>query len=110
MAPDPVTDESYTQPNIPPATPPVIDPAASPEDAARLADVSGDSDRSGTRIASVDRGGEDEEIAPGDTPAEIAPDQGDVVEPAQPDEVRPDQGGDIVQPGAVPDGTELPPD
>lgn len=115
---DDYTDESYTQPHIPPATPPVIDPQADAGDAATLAMVNGDSDYPGTRSSSFPRGAEDEELQPGNSPDELDPDDGgDTVEPQSPDELDPG-GGDTIEPDAVPDEispaepaeTDLPPD
>jgi hypothetical protein len=115
---DQYTDESYAQPHVPPATPPVIDSAASGFDAAVLANDNGDSDYSGTHEASVDRGDEDEGISPADVPDEIVPDEGDVVEPSGPAEIEIEREGDIDQPGGddmdepgrTPLETPLPPD
>jgi len=115
---DQYSDETYTQPHVPPATAPVIDSGADPRDAIELANDNGDSDYSGTNKSDVDRGGEDQGISPADTPDEVVPDGGDQVEPAQPDEVEfeegdqvdPAEGGDDVQPGATPAETLLPPD
>ena len=120
------TDETYSQPHVPPATAPAIDPKASPLDAATLAFDNGDSDASGTNEASVDRGREDAGIAPGDTPDEIVPDQGDTANPASPDEIgteqpdvdNPGQGPDEIEPqhddtaspSGIPGETLLPPD
>jgi hypothetical protein len=103
------TDESYSQPHVPPATAPAIDPNASPLDAATLAFENGDSDASGTNEASVDRGDEDAGISPSDTPDEIVPDQGDTAEPASPAEIEPQQD-DTVSPSGIPGETLLPPD
>ena len=121
------TDESYAKPHVPPATAPVIDAQAEPRDAAELAHDSGDSDYPGTREASVERGTEDqalysgprdgnvehgegdEEIAPGDSPDELVPDEGDLARPTSPDEIEVEEG-DTVNPGKVPDETRLPPD
>ena len=100
------TDESYTQPHVPPATPPVIEANADPEDAATLAMVNGDSDSPGSPPYEFPRGGEDEELQPGGTPDELTPDEGgDTINPQAPDEVIPD-GGDTVEPGATPDETQ----
>jgi hypothetical protein len=115
---DQYTDESYSQPHVPPATPPVIDTHASAHDAATLANDNGDSDYAGSRIASVDRGDEDEGISPADVPDEIVPNEGDIVEPAEPDQIdteRPDDigqpgGDDMAEPGRTPLETPLPPD
>ena len=103
---DDYTDETYTQPHVPPATPPVIDANADPDDAATLAMANGDSDSPGSRPGSFPRGAEDEELQPGQTPDEFDPDGGgDTIEPQSPDEVVPD-GGDTVEPGATPDETQ----
>jgi len=115
---DQYSDETYTQPHVPPATAPVIDSRADPRDAITLANDNGDSDYSGTNQSDVDRGGEDDGISPADTPDEIVPDGGDEVEPPQPDEFEPQEGdidepgegGDTVRPGATPAETLLPPD
>jgi len=108
---DNYTDETYTTPHVPPATPPVIDSHASAFDASHLANDNGDSDYSGTNEAGVDRGGEDDDIAPAETPDEIVPDDGDIVEPVMPDEVgEPGGGDDFAEPGATPLETPLPPD
>ncbi len=117
MNPEEYADESYTQPHVPPATAPVIDGQADACDAATLANDNGDSDYSYSRLSDVDRGGEDDDVAPGDTPDEIVPDDGDIVEPVIPDEITPDEGdivvpdgGDIIEPGSVPHETPMPPD
>ena len=107
---DQYTDADYTKPHVPPATSPMIDGHASRVDAAELANDNGDSDYPGTREASVDRGEEDADIAPGDVPDEIPPDQGDTIEPVIPDEVAPGKGGDSDNPGRVPGETPPPPD
>jgi len=103
---DDYTDETYTQPHVPPATPPVIDANADAGDAATLAMASGDSDYPGSRPGSFPRGGEDEELQPGKTPDELMPDQGgDTIDPQAPDEFDPGEG-DTVEPGATPAETE----
>jgi len=131
---DDYTDPSYTQPHVPPATPPVIDHNADARDAATRAMRNGDSDSSGSRPGSFPRGAEDEELQrhdaahesePGEggdtidpqSPDELDPDGGDSIDPQSPDEFDPD-GGDIVEPGATPGEIEpaappetlLPPD
>ena len=117
------TDETYAKPHVPPATAPVIDSRAHPRDAAERAKDDGDSDRSGTNEASVDRGREDEalfdhgagrdarqggdQIQPGKQPDEIVPGEGDNDVPGRtPDEVRPGQG-DFDRPDRAP--AETPP-
>jgi len=115
---DQYTNDNYSQPHVPPATPPAIDPNVAPLDAAELARDNGDSDASGTREASVDRGDEDAGISPADTPDEIVPDEGDLTDPSAPDEVSPGQSpaevepqpGDTDAPGQIPGETLLPPD
>ena len=42
------------------------------------------------------------DVQPGQSPPEVAPDQGDTATPSAPDEVVPD-GGDSVNPGRTPD-------
>ena len=110
-------DGDYRQPNVPPATPPVIDPGASARDAADLPDASGDSDAPGSRPAHFahgragvngagDRerghGGKGDEVDPGRTPDEVVPDKGDVIDPSAPDEIDVEQG-DTIEPGSTPD-------
>ena len=100
------TDETYTQPHVPPATPPVIDANADPDDAATLAMANGDSDSSGSRAYAFPRGAEDEEIQPDGAPDEVDPGEGgDTINPQAPDEIDPGQG-DTVEPGATPAETE----
>jgi len=83
--------QDYDHPTIPPGTPPVIQPDADADEASELVRDDGDSDY------------------PGQVPAETpAPDQGDRVEPAAPDEVQPDQGDTINPPSPL--ETPLPPD
>lgn len=109
----------YRQPTIPPATPPVIDRGADPDEAARLPHDNGDSDAPGSQPAHVIRGQEDERLFdgaaggggdrdfPGEQPDEIVPDQGDNAEPGgTPDEFAPGQG-DYDQPDNAP--VESPP-
>lgn len=115
---DDYTDASYTRPHVPPTTAPAIDRNAVPHDAAAWAKNDGDSDYPGTHEASVRGGGKDANVAPGQGPAEIVPDGGDRIEPAQPDEISPaqpdeitpDRGGDTAAPGRAPEGTPPPPD
>jgi len=111
-------DADYRQPNVPPATPPVIDPNASADDAATLANDNGDSDAPGSQPAHFNRGREDEGLFdgggdrdnPGEQPDEIVPDQGDTDVPDRtPDEVAPDQG-DFYQPDSAPTEMPSPPD
>jgi len=103
---DDYTDESYTQPHVPPATPPVIDADADPDDAATLAMANGDSDSSGSHTYGFPRGAEDRELQGGGIPDELDPDRGgDTVEPQSPDEIDPGQG-DTDEPGATPAETE----
>jgi len=92
----------YREPTIPPATPPAIDSHASAHDAATLVPADGDSDSPGSVLWGFDRSGEDEEIAPGETPDEVVPETPNPIDPAPPPEVTPDDG-DIDEPGAVPD-------
>lgn len=119
---DRYADADYGQPTVPPATPPVINPAADADDAADLTLPSGDSDAPGSQPAHFDRTREDEalfdrgsanataggdEDFPGEQPDEIVPDQGDTDVPERtPDEVSPDQG-DFDRPGQAPE--EMPP-
>ena len=107
----------YRQPHIPPATPPVIEPGADADDAARLAGDDGDSDAPGSQPAHFNRGREDQQRFdgsgnggrngggdrdfPGEQPDEIVPDQGNEVPGQTPDEVAPDQG-DFDQPDSSP--------
>jgi hypothetical protein len=103
---DDYTDATYTQPHVPPATPPVIDADADANDAATLAMANGDSDYSGSRAYRFPRGEEDEELQHGGEPDEVEPDEGgDTINPQSPDEVVPDDG-DTVEPGATPDEAE----
>ena len=88
------TNAEYDRPNVPPATPPVIDSSADPLEAATLADDDGDSDSSGSHPAHLERSLEDAQLFDG----------GDTIEPGQqPDEVSPGDGGDTVEPSATPD-------
>ena len=111
---DQYTDESYFTPHVPPTTAPAIDPNAEPLDAAELARDDGDSDASGSHEASVNRADKDADIAPGKTPDEIVPDEGDITEPTAPSEIEieredvdmPGQGPDEVEP--QPDDTDMP--
>ena len=80
---DQYTDEDYGQPHVPPTTAPTIDPKAEPLEAAELARDDGDSDSPGSSEASADRGDEDADIAPGNTPDEIEPLPGDRDMPAK---------------------------
>jgi hypothetical protein len=118
------TDAGYRQPHVPPATPPVIDSNADPDDAATLAMDDGDSHAPGSQPAHFNRGREDEALFdrgseehlasnggdrdyPGDQPDEVVPGEGDDYEPGgTPDEVSPDQG-DFDRPDSSP--IELPP-
>lgn len=112
------TDADYAQPHVPPATPPVIDPNASAEDAATLAMDNGDSHAPGSQPAHFHRGREDDylfdgggdggdTIEPGEQPDEIVPDEGDTDVPDRaPDEVSPGQG-DFDRPDSAP--VEMPP-
>ena len=100
---DPIySADDYGTPTIPPATPPALDGDASPQDAATLAGVDGDSDSPGSVLWDGHRSEEDEELQPGGAPDEIVPDTPNPIEPAPPPEVMPD-GGDTDEPGAVPD-------
>ena len=98
--------DSYSEPNLPPSTPPVIDGVADPAEA-KDAPVDGDDDVAGAHKASVDRGDEDVNIPAGDTPDEVRPDKGDTINPPSPDEVE-SEPGDIDNPGSTPD--EAPPE
>ena len=98
--------ENYSEPNLPPPTPPAIDGAADPAEAA-AAPVDGDDDVAGSHKASVDRGDEDTDIPAGDTPDEVKPDRGDTIEPDSPAEVETDPG-DMDNPGQTP--AEAPPE
>lgn len=132
------TNADYDRPNVPPATPPVIDSAADAHDAATLAGADGDSDAPGSQPAHLDRSLEDavdfdhgkgghvmsseggDRYNPGQQPDEVGPGQGDSSQPGRtPDEVQPGQGdfdspdsspGEMPpQPGATP-GETPPPD
>jgi len=124
MARSDYTNADYDRPTVPPATPPVIDTAASAEDAAMLADDDGDSDAPGSQPAHFDRsledsvdfdhgrqghlrsGGGDRDY-PGQQPDEVSPGGGDDYNPGgTPDEVAPDQG-DFDRPDSSP--AETPP-
>ena len=86
MTDDPQQEaEEFGGRTVPPATPPLINKNASPDDAATRADGYGDSD------------------FPGRNPDEVEPGQGDFDEPDRsPEQEVPDQGGDFAEPGAVP--------
>lgn len=107
------TTDRYTRPRVPPATPPVIDPNVQPLDASELVRDDGDSEHEGSRQAAIERGKEDEEIRPDDSPDEIAPDTGDTVRPTSPAEIEIERG-DTDEPGKLPDGgspeIQMPPD
>jgi hypothetical protein len=80
----------YQQRMVPPATPPVINRAASAIDAATKPDRNGDSD------------------FPGSSPDEIQPQQEPIDNPGEsPDEVTPDQG-DTDQPDSTPSEAPVP--
>ena len=118
--------DDYRQPQVPPATPPVIDANASARDAATLTKASGDSDQPGSRASNFNRGEEDEvlfdhgaqahidaggdQIEPGRQPDEIVPGQGDNDQPGRtPDEVAPGQG-DFDRPDSAPQEAPAQPD
>ena len=117
------TDADYSQPHVPPSTPPVIDSNADAHDAATLAMDSGDSDSPGSQPAHFDRGREDDVLFgqregsafagggdrdyPGQQPDEVGPGFGDSDMPGRtPDEVAPGQG-DFDRPDSAP--SEMPP-
>jgi hypothetical protein len=107
---DPIySADDYGTPSIPPATPPALDGHASAHDAATLTDADGDSDSPGSVLWDFNRSEEDEELQPGATPDEVVPDVPNPIEPAPPPEVYPD-GGDIDEPGSVPDDVPTLPD
>ena len=117
---NPYADADYRQPNVPPATPPVIDPNADAGDAAELALADGDSEAPGSQPAHFSHGrdgggsnrghqlsGGGDRDYPGEQPDEIVPGQGDTDVPERtPDEVAPDQG-DFDRPDSSP--IEMPP-
>lgn len=106
---DDYSDVTHEKAHLPPANPPTIDPDAEPLSAAELANDNGGSDYPGL-VAANDRGRAGrEDITPGETPDEIVPDEGDVIEPTSPDEIDIEQG-DIDEPAAAPPETLLPPD
>ena len=124
---NPYADADYRQPNVPPATPPVIDPNADARDAAELALADGDSEAPGSQPAHFSRGREDDVTFdhgnaghllagggdgdyPGEQPDEIVPDQGDNDVPHRtPDEVAPGQG-DFDRPDSAPQEMPAQPD
>ncbi|MEO6153100.1 MAG: hypothetical protein ABIT09_12815 [Croceibacterium sp.] len=104
-------NDDYSRPHVPPATPPVIAGAADAHDAATLANDNGDSDSTGSRLASFDRSAEDAQlfssggdtVEPGKQPDEVVPDRGDTDLPGNtPDEVAPGQG-DFAEPMSTPE-------
>jgi hypothetical protein len=114
-------DADYRQPNVPPATPPVIDPNADAGDA-ELALADGDSEAPGSQPAhfnrvTFDHGSEGHLLAgggdggyPGKQPDEIVPGQGDSDMPHRtPDEVAPGQG-DFDRPDSAPQEMPAQPD
>ena len=108
------TDE-YSNPNLPPSTPPVIDPAAEPLSAAELSGDRGDAEVDGPSKSSFDRSAEDAAIGagdkdePGKTPDEVVPDEGDVTQPTAPPEIEIERP-DTDNPGQTPLETPMPPD
>lgn len=88
--------DDYERARVPPATPPVIDRNADPEDAALRAMENGDSDFPGSRPAELPPG-RDDRIEP-TAPPEVEPTPDDNDQPdAAPDEVTPEQP-DVIPP------------
>ena len=111
------TADEYSNPHLPPSTPPVIDPNAEPVSAAELSGDRGDAEVDGEAMSSFDRSAEDAAIGagggdtdqPGKTPDEIVPDEGDTTRPTAPDEIEIERP-DTDNPGQAPMETPPPPD
>ena len=101
-------DLGYREPDVPPATPPVIAPSVDPHEAAETVRAGGDSHAPGSQPAHFNQGdGGGDRDYPGQQPDEIVPDQGDTDVPQRtPDEVAPGQG-DFDRPDSSP--IEMPP-
>lgn len=76
----------YSTPEVPTATPPVINPKADPF---KASDVDADDN------AAAETG---PDVQPGKTPDEVSPDQGDTVRPSSPSEYETEQP-DTIEPG-----------